>query len=48
MKVQLSGKSMYLTSKVLGLNPFFHTFFDQLSAPDGVVGPHGGEWGLSG
>jgi hypothetical protein len=29
---------MYLTLKVLGSNPRFYTFFDQLSAPSGGGG----------
>jgi hypothetical protein len=41
---------MYLTLKVLGSNPYFHTFFDQLSPPDGVevAGPCGGGAGVVG
>jgi hypothetical protein len=37
--VQLGGKDYVSDLSVLGLNPSFHTFFDQLSAPDGVEVP---------
>jgi hypothetical protein len=48
MKVQLSGKEYKSNLEGFGFEPMLDTFFSQLSAPDGVVGPHGTQWGWSG
>jgi hypothetical protein len=42
MEVQLSGKEYVSNLEGLGFKPMLLHFFYQLSAPDGVVGPHGG------
>jgi hypothetical protein len=45
MKIHLSGKEYVSNLEGLGLTHASMLFLDQLSAPDGVVGRHGSQWG---
>jgi hypothetical protein len=45
MKVQLSDKEYVSNFEGHWFESMLSHFFYQLSAPDGVVGRHGGQWG---
>jgi hypothetical protein len=48
MKVQLSDKEYVSNFEGHWFESMLSHFFYQLSAPDGVVGRHGGQWGWLG
>jgi hypothetical protein len=46
--VQLSGKKYVFNLEGLKFEPMLQLFVYKLSAPDGLLCPHGGRWGWSG